>query len=85
MPGSGMRGEAGASCQGEPGQVGSRGVRARACVSEPQIKMHVLGHRGGGRTGGRMQSGERPPRGCAKPAICKVPGPDRQRGRKEAG
>lgn len=30
--------------------------------------------------GGRMQSGERPPRGCAKPAICKVPGPDRQRG-----
>lgn len=35
--------------------------------------------------GGRMQRGERPPRGCAKPAICKVPGPDRQRGRKEAG
>lgn len=52
IPGSGMRGEAGTSGQGEPGQVGSRGVRARACVREPQIKMHVLGHRGGGRTKG---------------------------------
>lgn len=40
------------SGQGEPGQVGSRGVRARACVSKPQKKMHVLGHRGGRRTEG---------------------------------
>lgn len=52
MPGSEMRREAGTSGQGEPGQVESRGVRAGASVSEPQIKMHVLGHRSEGRTEG---------------------------------
>lgn len=50
MPGSGMHREEEKSGQGEPGQVGSRRVRARACESEPPRKM--LGHRAGRRTEG---------------------------------
>lgn len=47
-----MCGEEGTGGQGEPEQVGSRRVRARACASEAQRKLRVLGHRGGGRTEG---------------------------------
>lgn len=85
MPGSGMHPKEKRG-QGEPGQVGSRGLRERACASEPPEKdACTRPPRWKKDRGGRMQRGERPPRGCAKPAICKVPGPDRQRGRKEAG